>query len=856
MPYWRLGRFFLPARAMGSSLRTYREKRDFRKTSEPPPRRGGRGGNQFVVQKHDARRLHFDLRLELDGVLKSWAVTRGPSLVPGEKRLAVQTEDHPMEYLEWEGVIPKGEYGGGTMIVWDRGTWEPDGDARKGLARGKLDFSLAGQRLKGRWHLVRMRRRPSDSKDQWLLIKGSDEYARHPGDPEIVEEEHTSVLTKRTNVDLAESGDIRADHAERQKKKAASRAKGPSIAKLKGARKAILPVFVEPSLALLKDRPPSGGNWIHEIKFDGYRLQARITGRKIELLTRRGLDWTKRFPTIQRALQHLPAGSALLDGELIVQDDRGLSSFSGLQSDLKSGRYDRMAYFVFDLLYYDGRDLRGIALGERRRILHELMASLPADSVVRFSEHLEGEGSQILQHACKLGLEGIVSKRIDLPYVAGRGEHWIKTKCVEGQEFVILGYVPSTALPGAVGSLVLGYYERGRLIHAGRAGTGFSAEQATALRRQLDSLPRQAPSLANEVPRSALKDVKWIAPKLVADVEYRGWSADGMLRQASFKGLREDKAPEEVRLEKPRSASSARSTVSIQLTHPERILWEDQGITKQGLADFYTAIAPWILPHLVDRVLSLVRCPSGVGEDCFYAKHAWAGLSGSIRRVNVGEEQPMLAIDDLDGLIALVQAGVLEIHPWGSRAGDLERPDRIIFDLDPGEGVEWKNVIAAALEVRDRLRQRKLKSFVKTTGGKGLHVVAPIEPRAGWAEVKKYTERLAEEMAGDSPKLYVTKMTKTLRRGRIFVDFLRNGRGATAVAAYSTRARPGASVSTPLTWDELSEDIAPNHYTLTNLQQRLDHLAKDPWTGFFSIKQTLPALEASAGTRRSRPKTK
>jgi bifunctional non-homologous end joining protein LigD len=836
------------------SLRTYREKRDFRKTSEPSPRRGGKGGNQFVVQKHDARRLHFDLRLELDGVLKSWAVTRGPSLVPGEKRLAVQTEDHPMEYLEWEGVIPKGEYGGGTMIVWDRGTWEADGDARKGLAKGKLDFSLAGRRLKGRWHLVRMRRRPSESKDQWLLIKGSDEFARQPGDPEIVEEEHTSVLTKRTNVDLAELGDIRADHADRQKKKAASEVKGPLVAKLKGARKAILPVFVEPSLAMLKDRPPSGAKWIHEIKFDGYRLQARISGTKIQLLTRRGLDWTNRFPTITRALQRLPGGSALIDGELIVQDERGLSSFSGLQSDLKSGRYDRMSYFVFDLLYFEGRDLRGLDLGERRRILHELTNSLPADSVVRFSEHLEGEGSQILQHACKLGLEGIVSKRIDLPYVSGRGEHWIKTKCVEGQEFVLLGYVPSTALSGAVGSLVLGYYERGRLIHAGRAGTGFSADQATALRRQLDSLPRQMPSFANEVPRSVLKDVRWIAPKLVADIEYRGWSADGLLRQASFKGLREDKSPEEVRLEKQRSGVTSRSPASIRLTHPERILWEDQGVTKQGLADFYVAIAPWILPHLIDRVLSLVRCPSGVGKDCFYAKHAWGGLSSSIRRVDVGEDQPMLAIDDLDGLIALVQAGVLEIHPWGSRTGDLERPDRIIFDLDPGEGVEWRSVISAAFEVRDRLRERKLKSFVKTTGGKGLHVVAPIAPRASWDEVKEFSQRLAEDMAADSPKLYVTKMTKTLRRERIFVDFLRNGRGATAVAAYSTRARRGAPVSTPLSWDELSEDIGPSHYALTNLQQRLDHLPKDPWAGFFSIKQPLPALAKSAGTRRHRPK--
>jgi bifunctional non-homologous end joining protein LigD len=473
---------------------------------------------------------------------------------------------------------------------------------------------------------------------------------------------------------------------------------------------------------------------------------------------------------------------------------------------------------------------------------------------VRFSDHLEGEGHQILQHACKLGLEGIVSKRIDLAYVSGRGEHWIKTKCVEGQEFVILGYVPSTTLPGAVGSLVLGYFERGRLIHAGRAGTGFSAEQAASLRRQLDSLPRHTPSFANEVPRLALKDVKWIAPMLVADIKYRGWSADGMLRQASFKGLREDKVPEDVRLEKPRSGTAALSSISVELTHPERILWHDQGVTKQGLADFYKAIAPWILPHLTDRVLSLVRCPSGVGDDCFYAKHAWAGLSSSIRRVDVGEKQPMLAIDDLDGLIALVQAGVLEIHPWGSRTGDLERPDRIIFDLDPGEGVEWRSVISAAVEVRDRLRQRKLKSFVKTTGGKGLHVVAPIEPRAGWEEVKQYTQRIAEEMAADSPTRYVTKMTKTLRRGRIFVDFLRNGRGATAVSAYSTRARPGAPVSAPLTWDELSEDIRPNHYSLTNLQQRLDHLAKDPWAGFFSTRQTLPALETSAGTRRRRPK--
>ena len=824
-----------------SSLKKYREKRDFRKTSEPAPKRGRERGDQFVVQKHDARRLHFDLRLELDGVLKSWAVTRGPSLVSGEKRLAVQTEDHPMEYLEWEGVIPKGEYGGGTMIVWDRGRWMPDGDPHKSLKTGKLDFSLSGKRLKGRWHLVRMRRRPSDSKDQWLLIKGSDEFARSRGEPEIVEEEHTSVLSKRTNVDLAAAGIIRADHAGRRQRKAASKVRLPSIGKLHGGRKAILPVFVEPSLAVLKEQPPSGAKWIHEIKFDGYRLQARISGKKLQLLTRRSLDWSKRFPAIARALQQLPMGSALIDGEAIVQDERGLSSFSGLQADLKSGRHDRMAYFAFDLLYYEGTDLRRVPLQERRRILRELLDTLPADSVVKFSDHLQDDGGDVLLHACKLGLEGIVSKRIDLPYISGRGEHWIKAKCVEGQEFVVLGYVPSTALKGAIGSLVLGYYDGHELVHAGRAGTGFSLDQAVDLRKLLDALPRTAPGFRKKPSRMALRDVRWIEPRYIADAEYRGWTADGLLRQASFKGLREDKPPTEVRLETPRTrSSSAGKSSAADLTHPERILWEGQGITKQGLADFYASIANWVLPHVKDRVLSLVRCPSGIGRQCFYAKHAWAGLSGGIRRVAVGEEAPMLAVDDVEGLMALVQASVVEIHPWGSRTGDLERPDRIIFDLDPGEGVAWSSVIAAACEIRDRLKICRLKSFVKTTGGKGLHVVAPLKPQAGWDQVKDFTAAIADSMAADNPKLYVARMTKNLRRGRIFVDYFRNARGATAVAAYSTRARPDAPVSTPLAWDELSDAVRSNHYTLTNLQQRLDHIREDPWRGFFDLRQELP----------------
>ena len=824
------------------SLKTYGSKRDFAKTKEPPPQRGRKGGSEFVVQKHDARRLHFDLRLELDGVLKSWAVTRGPSLIPGEKRLAVQTEDHPLDYLEWEGVIPKGEYGGGTMIVWDRGAWQPDGDPHKALAKGKLDFTLTGNRLRGHWHLVRMRRRPSDSKDQWLLIKSADEFARKPGSAEIVEEELTSVLSGRTNADLAAGGDIRADHAARQKKRAALKAPHLDIAKLPGVRKAILPVFVKPSLALLKEHPPSGKNWIHEIKLDGYRMQARIDGGRVQLLTRHGLDWTGRFPTVAREIALLLVGSALIDGEAIVQDERGLASFSALQSDLKSGRRDRMAFFAFDILYCEGRDLRAVRLDQRREVLREIIQSLPEASIVKFSDHVEGDGGKVLTHACRLGLEGIVSKRIDLPYVSGRGEHWIKTKCVLGQEFVVIGYVPSSALPGAVGSLVLGYYDKGSLVHAGRAGTGFSLDQAKALRRQLDGIGGAHPDFRQKLPRAMTKDVRWIDPQLVAEIEYRGWTSDKLLRQASFKGLREDRNPAEIVLEEQPPKPQRRQPVKeSRLTHPERILWESAGITKQALADFYLAIARWILPHVSYRVLSLVRCPSGAEADCFYAKHAWAGLSGDLRRIDVGEEEPMLAIEGTDGLIALVQAAVLEIHPWGSSIGDLEHPDRIIFDLDPGPGVEWTSVIAAAHEVRDRLRRYRIKSFVKTTGGKGLHVMAPIQPKASWDEVKEFTRKIAEGMAADNRNLYVAKMTKSLRKGRIFVDYFRNARGATAVAAYSTRARPGAPVSTPLLWEELSNEIRSDHFTLTNLQHRLDHLADDPWRGFLSLRQALPS---------------
>lgn len=825
-------------------LAPYRAKRDFSKTPEPRAKIGPTNEWRFAVQRHEARRLHFDLRLELDGVLKSWAVAKGISMVPGVKRLAVETEDHPLDYLTWEGVIPKGEYGGGTMIVWDRGTWIPDGDPREGFKNGKLIFALNGERLKGHWHFVRMKRRPGERQEQWLLFKGEDDYSLGAGDLEPAATELTSVISGLTNEDLAERRQIRPDHKAREKIRRASGAKASAYSRLTGARKSILPVFTDPALAEERDGPPQGKGWLHEIKHDGYRMQARLDGGKVQLRTRTGLDWTKRFPTIAKALAQLPMSSALLDGEIVAQEDSGISTFTALQTDLKSGRRDRLVYFMFDLLYCEGVNLAGVALKDRKAALEEILAAAPSALPLRYSAHMdEGDSRTIFAHACQMGLEGLISKRAEAPYRSGRSESWIKSKCALGQEFVIIGYVPASTSRQAVGSLVLGFYDGKELVHAGRAGTGFTDETALALRSGLATIETAQPKFKRPVDKQSLQNVRWVEPRLVADIQFRGWSPDKLLRQAAFKGLREDKAPEDVRLEVPQEQTNRREktvTSNVKLTHPDRILWPEDGITKQGLAEFYTDIADWILPHVSGRVLSLVRCPGGVGKSCFYAKHIWDGADKSLLPIDIGEAEPMLAIRDLDGLIALVQANVLEIHPWGSRVENLEKPDRLIFDLDPGEDVAWEEVVEAAFEVRERLKKLRLESFVKTTGGKGLHVVAPITPTADWDRAKDFTRKLADAMATDTPRKYLAVMTKARRKGRIFIDYLRNGRGATAVAAYSTRARKGAAVSVPLTWSELETGIRANHFNIDNLRQRLSHRRRDAWAGFFELKQKLP----------------
>ena len=839
-------------------LDPYRTKRNFAVSSEPRGRSGRRGRKaRFVVQKHDARRLHYDLRLEIDGVLKSWAVTRGPSLVPADKRLAVQTEDHPIDYLNWEGAIPKGQYGGGTMIVWDTGHWEPVGDLSAALAKGHLEFALHGERLKGRWHLVRMKGRGGEKKAPWLLMKAEDEHAREKADGDVLDQQTASVLSGRTNAELAAGGVLRADHQARARV-AASRPAKTSAAKEGAGRKAILPIFVKPALAALVEAAPSGPDWLFEIKYDGYRMQARIDGGKVKLLTRSGLDWTSRFKATAQAFRALKLPSALIDGEIVVENESGVSSFSALQQALCGGQTDRAVFYTFDLLYLDGRDLRPLPLVERKDLLQQAIDDVGSGGQIRFSEHLVEDGAVMARHACRLGLEGIIAKRADAAYRSGRSDTWRKIKCTSSLEFVIAGYMPSTAAPRAVGSLILGVYEGDTLVHVGRCGTGFTNTVARDLWTKLEPLQVKAPPFREVLSPLAKRNAKWVAPKLVCEVTLRAFTGDGQLRHASFRTLRPDIQPEEVVRAKPASkamAGAKETTESdVRLTHPDRVLWEDVGLTKQGLFEFYAEIADHILPHLTGRPLSFVRCPDGTGGSCFYQKHGWPGMDARHLQVRKACGEDVVVIDDRDGLLALVQASVLEIHPWGASADDPDRPDRLIFDLDPGEGVGWDQIAAGARDVRERLAALHFASFVKTTGGKGLHVVVPLVPKADWSTAKAFSKRIATEMASDAPDLYVATVAKRARPGRIFIDYLRNQRGATAVSAYSTRARPGAPVSVPVTWNELTSLGSGGRFRVDNLASRIAAIREDVWAGFLDAAVPLVMGEGRGASRSySRP---
>ncbi|MGD9541945.1 DNA ligase D [Methylocystis sp.] len=833
------------------SLADYRKKRDFSATREPQGRGARKTGNSFVIQKHAARRLHYDLRLEMDGVLKSWAVAKGPSLAPGEKRLAVQVEDHPLDYRNFEGVIPKGQYGAGKVIVWDKGVWIPEGDPHEGYAKGHLEFELKGKKLGGRWRLVRMARRPRETHDNWLLIKGEDDFARTPEDEDILEEMPRSVKKGRAIGDVADGASKRVSkkcalpkqNAASRKDKTSSSAETDAPAqhldpsRVKGAKKALLPNFVAPMQASA-GVAPSGKDWVHEIKFDGYRIQARIEAGRVRLLSRSGLDWTTKFgKEIVAALRALPLGAALIDGEIVVETNSGASDFSALQADLSEGRCDRFIYWAFDLLYLDGYDLRSAALLERKNALARLLGDA-TDARIRFSAHFEDSGAVVLSHACRLGLEGVVSKLRDSLYRSGRVKSWIKAKCFARQEFVIAGYTPSTASRRSIGALVLGVYQRGVLRHVGRVGTGFTTDMARELFAKLEPLRRSSSPFGARLSAEAARHVRYVLPELVAEIEFRGWTADHMLRHASFRGLREDKkARDVIREQAPpaKRAATKAETSAVTLTHPDRLYWPQKGVTKQGLADYYSEVWRYIAPFIVNRPLALLRCPNGIDGEKFFQKHPWKAIDPNIVLINdpkESKEEPLLSITDLDGLIALVQSAALEIHPWGSTASDWERPDVIIMDLDPGEEVAWESVIAAALETRDRLQDLGLTAFVKTTGGKGLHVLAPVTPKAEWPQAKAFAKSIADAMAKDSPSKFVSTIAKSKRRGKILVDYLRNQRGATAVAPYSPRARPGAPVSVPLDWDELNPAIGSAYFTIAKTLARLDSMKNDPWADF------------------------
>ncbi|MEO5597713.1 MAG: DNA ligase D [Novosphingobium sp.] len=798
-------------------LGLYNEKRDFKKTAEPKGKPGRKtGGNSFVVQKHDATRLHWDFRLEADGVLKSWAVTRGPSLDPDDKRLAVRTEDHPLDYGTFEGTIPKGEYGGGTVMLWDRGTWEPiPGKSAKDIEDGHLHFILHGERMKGEWLLVRMKPRPKEKHENWLLRKVDDEFARKG--ESLVERELVSVDTGRTMQGIAED------------KKTGPKSRG---------NKAVAPAFEPPQLATLADEVPQGEGWIHETKYDGYRLLVATGGETPRVYTRSGLDWSDKFPALVTAAKKLNGRSALLDGEFVVPDEQGKPSFSALQAGLKAGNPDGI-YFVFDILSLDGEDLKPMSNLQRKDKLHGL---IPADTgVIRFADHIIGHGDKLLAAMCDSAMEGVVSKRADAPYRNQRTHNWIKTKCRQRQEFVVVGWTNSTAAKRGFGALLVATRQGDNLTYSGKVGTGYDEDTIDDLSAQLDRLSVVKPAVT--IPASGRRGVHWVSPELVVEVEYAELTADGHLRHASYIGQREDKPAREVKLETPERAPSDQPS-TVKITHPERVIFPEIQFTKGDLAAYYVAMAEPILQVAAGRPLSLVRCPDGWEGECFFQRHGAENLGKGVRTVDVLEKdskmRPYLYIDSSEGLQRVVQMGSVELHGWGSLASDIERPDRLIFDLDPDEGLDFADVRRAAVDLKQHLSDMGLISFAMLSGGKGMHVVVPLTPKADWPTVTDFAKRFALALAEAEPQRFVATMAKAKRKGKIFIDWLRNQRSATAVMPYSVRARSGAPVAAPILWSELPDVTGGGQYSVRELDQLRQRATSGQLKGWGVAAQTLP----------------
>ncbi len=874
-------------------LGTYRRKRHFEKTAEPEGQSGrspkGRGrdklsGGMFCIQKHAARALHYDLRLELDGVLVSWAVPKGPSYDPRNKRLAMHVEDHPIEYGDFEGTIPKGEYGGGTVMLWDTGTWEPlEGDPREGLEKGEFKFRLEGERLRGGWVLIHTGGRRDRPENQWLLIKEGDDDARR-GEPDPWGPEDQSVSTGRTMEEIADGKKPRKKAA--RPKADAAGAGGEVDGAERGGRTAVrTPSSVSLSLATLVDDPPEGGEWIHEIKYDGYRIAARVDGDDVRLFSRNDLDWTGRFKEVATALKGLPTSGTWLDGEVVVFDERGVSDFGRLQRYVKEGQPGDLTYVVFDLLFQDGEDLRGLSLRERKRRLHWLLerGDIGLRAVVKYGDHIEGRGAAVREEACVQGLEGIVSKRADDPYSGRRTRSWLKSKCARRQEFVVGGFTEPTGSRQGFGALLIGVHDQeGALRFAGRVGSGFDDRTLTRLHAQLNESARDKPPFADPPRGAQARGVTWVEPRLVAEVRFSEWTGDGQLRHPVFQGLREDKDPADVVLEAagtaapgaaagppdpvappepaarpkppaaqkptapPRSRSDKPALLGVTISHPDRLVFPDPGLTKLDVAAYYAAVADVMVPYLARRALTVIRCPDGIGSECFFQKHVTPSVPKAVAKAKVkgadGKSVVYPVVDTPEGLIAMVQNGAVEFHVWGSRVGAIETPDILVFDLDPAPELDWRRVREAARALRDELADRGLESFLRTSGGKGLHVVVPFTSRAQWPRVGAFAREVVEALVAREPSRYTATMSKAKRGGKVFVDHFRNGRGATSVTSYSLRARAGAPVAMPIGWEELGRTKAGNEWTAERVLRRLRTRKDDPWRDFWRAgeKQTLP----------------
>ena len=850
-------------------LQTYRAKRDFAKTSEPSGEAPAPAAHRlrFVIQKHAATRLHYDLRLELDGVFKSWAVTRGPSVDPHDKRLAVETEDHPLDYGDFEGTIPKGEYGGGTVLLWDRGYWQPEGmTAEAGLESGDLKFTLEGGRLHGSWVLVRIKNdrwagKSGTKRTNWLLIKHKDEFAK-PGEGESAIAEETSVASGRAMTEIAagtgaapkpfmtaaapasdavwDSTHGLAAEARAEAPKKRARAKSAAVA---------MPEFLPPQLATLVERPPAAEGWVHEIKFDGYRMQLRVQGGAATLKTRTGLDWTHRFAALATAAKGLP--DCIVDGEATVLDEEGKPDFAALQQALSDERSDRMVFFAFDVLHADGRDVQPEPLSARKEVLERVLKGAPA--ALRFVDHFPNGGEAVLKSACQMSLEGIVSKRLDAPYIAGRSESWLKSKCRAGHEVVIGGWATTGA---NFRSLLVGAHRDGGFVYLGRVGTGFGAAKLQKLLPALKAAEQESNPFTGKTAPRKQTGVHWTNPVLVAEIEFAGWGAEGLVRQAAFKGLRDDKPPVEVTPERPAAAKREGSVVmGVTISRPDKALWPQAGtdgspVTKLDLARYFEAVGPWIIEHLRGRPCSLLRYPDGIdGHEKFFQRHAMPGQSNLLELVSIADDRkPYVQIDRVEGLAAIAQVGALELHPWNNVPGRTDRPGRLVFDLDPAPDVPFEAVITAAVELKRRLEKLGLVPFCKTTGGKGLHLVTPLtlddDPAMDWAAAKKFAHDVCETMAAESPAKYLVNMSKKLREGRIYLDYLRNDRLATAVAPLSPRARPGATVSMPVVWSAVRPGLDPSAYTVRTVPALLGRSRAwhDYAAGHRGLRQAIAAL--------------